>query len=151
MKTLSIKQPWAYLICSGIKEIENRTWKTKFRGRVLVHASAKDAYIGLGGVLNSIQVNKIMDKLATFEDTCLWDAYRRHGNPERVKSAIIGSVEIVDCTIYHESIWAEKCRLGEPEIYNWVLSNPILFNKPILGVKCKLSFWEYSALNDVAL
>ena len=40
MKTLSVKQPWASLICSGIKDIENRTWKTKFRGRVLIHAGA---------------------------------------------------------------------------------------------------------------
>lgn len=27
MKVLSVKQPWAYLLCSGIKDIENRTWK----------------------------------------------------------------------------------------------------------------------------
>ena len=44
MKVLSIKQPWAYLIASGIKDIENRTWKCpeKYIGkRVLIHASAK--------------------------------------------------------------------------------------------------------------
>ncbi len=39
MKTLSIKQPWATLIVSHGKDIENRTWATKFRGRFLVHAS----------------------------------------------------------------------------------------------------------------
>jgi hypothetical protein len=41
MKTLTIKQPWASLIVEGLKDIENRTWATKFRGRVLVHAAAK--------------------------------------------------------------------------------------------------------------
>lgn len=41
MKTISIKQPWASLIVEGVKDIENRTWRTKFRGRVLVHAGAK--------------------------------------------------------------------------------------------------------------
>lgn len=39
MKALSIKQPWASLIAHGIKDIENRTWATKYRGKVLIHAS----------------------------------------------------------------------------------------------------------------
>lgn len=39
MKALSIRQPWAWLIVHGFKDIENRTWSTRFRGRVLVHAS----------------------------------------------------------------------------------------------------------------
>ena len=40
-KAISIKQPWAYLIASGTKDVENRTWKTNFRGRVLIHVGAK--------------------------------------------------------------------------------------------------------------
>jgi len=32
---------------------------------------------------------------------------------------------------------------GKP-IWNWVLANPVLYEKPILNVKGKLSFWEYS-------
>ena len=40
-KAISIKQPWSYLIASGVKDIENRTWKTKFRGRVLIQVGAK--------------------------------------------------------------------------------------------------------------
>lgn len=35
---LSIRQPWAWLIVNGHKDIENRTWSTNFRGRFLVHA-----------------------------------------------------------------------------------------------------------------
>ena len=38
MKALSIRQPWAWLIVHGYKDVENRTWSTKFRGRVQVHA-----------------------------------------------------------------------------------------------------------------
>ena len=43
MKAISIKQPWAYLIVYGIKDIENRTWACpkKYIGqRVLIHSSA---------------------------------------------------------------------------------------------------------------
>ena len=39
MKALSIRQPWAWLILHGGKDIENRTWATKLRGRVLIHAA----------------------------------------------------------------------------------------------------------------
>lgn len=39
MKAISIRQPWAWLIVNGHKDIENRSWHTKYRGQVLVHAS----------------------------------------------------------------------------------------------------------------
>lgn len=50
-----------------------------------------------------------------------------------VNSAIIGSVMIVDCVVNHPSVWAEK------GVYNWVLSNAVLFSEPI-PAKGKLSF-----------
>lgn len=41
MKALSIRQPWAWLIVHGEKDIENRTWSTRYRGPVLIHAGKK--------------------------------------------------------------------------------------------------------------
>lgn len=41
MKALSIQQPWAWLIIHGYQDIENRTWRTKFRGEFLIHASQR--------------------------------------------------------------------------------------------------------------
>lgn len=41
MKVLTIKQPWASLIALGEKHIETRSWKTKYRGTLLIH-SRKD-------------------------------------------------------------------------------------------------------------
>lgn len=38
MKVITIKQPWASLIAEGYKEYEFRTWKTKHRGEILIHA-----------------------------------------------------------------------------------------------------------------
>lgn len=38
MKVITIKQPWATLIAEGIKKYEFRTWKTKYRGEILIHA-----------------------------------------------------------------------------------------------------------------
>lgn len=39
MKVLSIRQPWADLIVLGIKKAEFRSWKSPYRGAVVIHAS----------------------------------------------------------------------------------------------------------------
>lgn len=128
MKTLSVKQPWAYLICSGIKDIENRTWSTKFRGRVLIHASS---------TTHRSWIQKIKAIPGAWDKISIKQKDYQYG-------AIIGSVEIVDCVINHPSIWAEGTISKEYPVYNWVLANPILFDKPIENVKGKLSFWEFT-------
>jgi hypothetical protein len=38
MKTLSVKQPWAHLVVTGVKNVENRTWYSQVRGPILIHA-----------------------------------------------------------------------------------------------------------------
>lgn len=144
-KVLSVKQPWAHLICSGIKDIENRTWRCpqKYIGeRVLIHASGAKA-----------QFNFSNAHYKKFRELNM----RRWYDNDFYKSAIIGSVKIVDCVINHQSIWAEKSNeiYKDPKIYgdnkidtavwNWVLANPICFDKPILNVKGKLGFWDYES------
>lgn len=147
-KVLSVTQPWAYLICSGIKDIENRTWKCpqKYIGeRVLIHASADK------------KLNLLALTGEQYEDACNKFDWKETRSVDRWdRSAIIGSVEIVGCEINHPSIWAEPStgvlignkfyhKNGEEPIYNWVLANPICFDKPILNVKGKLGFWDYES------
>lgn len=40
MKALTLQQPWASLVMMGAKKFETRSWKTEFRGPLLIHASA---------------------------------------------------------------------------------------------------------------
>ena len=147
MKAISIKQPWASLIVEGVKDIENRTWPTKFRGRVLIHASAKSVNLGIYYDAPFTRTQwAAMNIDERINSKC-------KGNSLKFlpKSVIIGSVEIVDCVINHDSIWAEPAyktiedaRFGSDAkpIYNWVLANPIKFPEPI-PAKGKLSFWDY--------
>ncbi|MDM1294288.1 ASCH domain-containing protein [Sphingobacterium sp. N143] len=133
-KALSIKQPWASLIAHGIKDIENRTWATKYRGTIYIHVSGKTQF--------NVQLTNEQTKLAIPVLKTAFDGTMPFG-------AIIGTVDIVDCVINHPSIWAEKTNdflvdIGdEKPIYNWVLANPVLFDEPILNVKGKLSLWEF--------
>ena len=39
VKVLSVKNPYAYLIIQGGKDVENRTWTTDYRGRLYIHSS----------------------------------------------------------------------------------------------------------------
>jgi hypothetical protein len=39
MKAISIKQPWANLIAQGVKTIETRSWRTNYRGDILIVSS----------------------------------------------------------------------------------------------------------------
>jgi hypothetical protein len=41
IRCISIMQPWAYLVASGIKDIENREWDTSYRGPLLIHTGKK--------------------------------------------------------------------------------------------------------------
>ncbi len=48
MKCLSIRQPWASLICGGVKDVENRSWRQKeLPGKILIHAGAKRMFTSL--------------------------------------------------------------------------------------------------------
>lgn len=124
MKVLSVKQPWTYLVCAGIKPVENRSWKTKHRGRILLHASATSDK----NVLYSEQQYNAIKEIG-------FEPYNMSGTLTR--SAIIGSAEIIDCVQNHPSVWAEYGK------YHWVMANTMLFKEPILGVKGKLGLWEY--------
>lgn len=91
MLALSIRQPWAWLILHGGKDIENRDWPTRVRGRVLVHAAkgmTRDEF----------------DSAAIF-------SYGRTGSARLVpphelqRGGIVGSVDIVDCVTDSKSRW----------------------------------------------
>jgi hypothetical protein len=79
VRILSIRQPWAYLIAKGPKDIENRNWSTKYRGPFFIHAS--------------LQVD---------QETCA-----DHGlDPSDLETGgIVGMAEITDCVTRHKSKW----------------------------------------------
>ena len=87
---LSVRQPYAWAIIAGIKDVENRSWLTKIRGRIFIHAG--------------MNKHELVDKM---------DHLRRNGVKKIPKEedmtfgAIIGSVEIVDCVEKHGSKWYE--------------------------------------------
>ena len=126
MKVLSVKQPWAALLVNGIKDIENRTRRTTFRGRILIHASKAQWSGFIADFLTEEQAKAVCE--AKIEDS----DFRK----SLVRGMIIGSIEIYDCVKNDSSIWAEK------NVWNWKVRKPILFKKPI-PAKGKLGLWNF--------
>lgn len=126
MKALTIKQPWATLIMQGDKRFEFRSWQTKYRGDLLIHAG-KDID------------KEAMKRLAKYL-------------PEELPyGKILGKVKLVDCIkmspefkqlllkensdIYTKSSFQEN--------YGWQVTDIEVFENPI-DAKGHLSLWEYN-------
>ena len=104
MIALSIRQPWASLILKAGKDIENRCWQTKFRGRMLVHAAKgmtraehEDA---IAFAVAAIQADprNAGKKMTTLRD--LGFAF-----DDLARGGIVGTVEVVDCVRASDSPW----------------------------------------------
>lgn len=124
MKALTIRQPWASLIIFGYKTYEFRSWKTNYRGKILIHA-------GLGIDKNVlIRFNKY--------------------NLEYTKGAIIGEADLEDIMVVDEQLKKELIKLNSLvyensnyiEKYAWKLTNIKMYKKPIY-IKGQLGLWNY--------
>jgi len=133
MKALSIKQPWAYLIAAGIKDIENRTWKTNYRGKFLIHAPQKAEKLHLLELFTANQRALLNNKRDITNHSVLTYIVMR----KYLLSSIIGECEIVDCIQNSKSVWAES------GCWHFILKNAMLYDKPIMNIKGALNFWNY--------
>jgi hypothetical protein len=122
MKALLIIMPWAWLIMKFGKDVENRTWRTDYRGTILIHASKKPSPY-TAEILQEAFGKTAFEKVNCYEI-------------EKLCGCIIGSVEIVDCVKNYKSRWAE------PDLWHWVLRNPVLFDEPI-PARGSLGLWTY--------
>lgn len=125
MKVLTIKQPWATLIMQKDKRFEFRSWQTKYRGDLLIHAGK-----GIDKEAMKRLVKYIPKNLPT--------------------GKILGKVTLVDCVkitpefkqrllkenkdIYIDSSFKEN--------YGWQMEDVQVFDEPI-DAKGKLNLWEY--------
>lgn len=146
MKVLSLLQPWASLVVMGAKKIETRSWNTKYRGPLLIHASLgkkpahREITMDFQQEFYSLQIPK-------YEDLPF--------------GAIIGSVNLRHCvkseycfegnkfewTDYKctgQTLTAQEIAFGDysPERYGWLLTDACRFKTPI-PAKGALSIWEF--------
>lgn len=124
MKVLTIKEPWASLIINGYKKYEFRSWKTNYRGKILIHAG------------KSIE----KDMLIKFKNY----------NIECYKGAIIGEAFLTDCILVDDD-FENKLLEIDPIVYGrenhemkyaFKLENIVKYENPIY-INGKLGLWNY--------
>ena len=114
MRALSIHQPWAWAILQAGKTVENRTWSTKYRGPILVHASKSRV---------SFDREKTLDWKALYGvDLPPWE--------ELVTGAVVGVVDVVDC-VSPTSSRAIRLNPWTEGPVCWVLANPRPLPQPV--------------------
>jgi hypothetical protein len=118
MKCLSVMQPWASLILGGFKKYETRSWKTSYRGPLLIHASKRLPLYNADLVLKEPFLSTL-DRMG-------------YKNPKDLPiGMILGRVHLDDCIPTSELL--EKHMIQEleysfgdysPGRYGWLVTNP---------------------------
>ena len=124
MKVLTIKEPFASLIIEGYKKYEFRSWKTNYRGKILIHAG----------------LSKDKPNIERFKNY----------NIDIKRGMIIGEAILIDCIKVTKEFKEELLKLDNEvyrnanynEDYAWKLENVIKYDIPI-EVKGKLGLWNY--------
>lgn len=103
MRTLSIRQPWAWLIVHGHKDVENRDWATAYRGPLLIHAS------------KTVAKGEYLRQQAEIEHAF---GITVPGLDALPLGGIVGAVHLVDCLSHSSSPWYTGA-------VAWVLRHPL--------------------------
>ena len=101
---LSVRQPWAWLLMEGIKDVENRSWSTDYRGTVHLHASKTETGYEYKKAQNLIKVKQLEVTLPPLEQLEV--------------GGVIGTIDIIDCVPRHPSPWYIEGN------YAFVMANP---------------------------
>ncbi len=126
LKVITIKQPFATLIAKGLKKYEFRTWKTKYRGEILIHAG------------------KGIDKIAMKRYEYLHFSFP--------KGCIIAKANLSDCVDIDEEMRCKLKKENELVYYNTIYNKTWngygfkLENRKELEpiyIKGKLGLWNY--------
>ena len=151
IRVLSMRQPWAWLVAAGYKTIETRTWRTNYRGPLLIHAcgkwNAKNVEIFTRithpGVLNSKEIEHLESVVI------------KKNSLMRYTSGIIGMASLKDeahtyfdpsSTCNLRSLYKRRHLCVPVDCYSWIgvkgwwLENAKLFDTPI-SCKGTLRLW----------
>lgn len=136
MKALTIQQPWATLIMLGAKTIETRSWNTRYRGPLLIHAAS-----------GKPKLNKQLCKEYPFSEYIEDFFYLPFGKiiGRAVLKETFTSQHLKGAFRFHPSAYPEhEQEFGDYSDgrYGWLLHDIELFKTPI-PAKGQLGLWDF--------
>jgi hypothetical protein len=96
MWTLTIWQPWAWLIVHGFKDIENRNWPTGIRAPIGIHAGQKMDMIAYADIKAGRHPARPGLTLPTMKIP---------GLEALPRGCLVGVAHLSDCVVEHDSDW----------------------------------------------
>lgn len=148
MKVISLLQPWATLVVLGQKKIETRSWNTKHRGPLLIHASAGRDKAGW-----ELYVDKLFATDFPRWDSLPFGAIIGHANLVDTVRFPDNQLEIEGLSPKEGGFWEysdQETSYGNfaPGRYGWLLNNVVQFGQPI-PAKGQLGLWEFPDIEEV--
>lgn len=128
MKAITIWQPWAGALAAGIKENETRSWPTKYRGPIAIHAAKKAIQIAWWHT--SVEAKEVLSRRLELPE--IFD-----GPKNFPMGGVLATAELVDCIKitpeYIATLTPDERVLGDytPGRYAWKLKNVKLLPEPI--------------------
>lgn len=116
MKALSIKQPWAEMILQGLKKIEVRSWRTDYRGDLLICSSAKPDESLLTMRPTIVHSRRGIWCDDSDPNDCDYEGFFQFG-----KALFI--TELYDIQIMTAEHEIDACCGSSPGFYSWMLRN----------------------------
>ncbi len=137
MKAISLLQPWATLVVTGVKTIETRSWGTKYRGPILIHASQGKA----GSIFTSLLFFK--KYIPDFKHLPFGAIIGKATISDVIR---IENLQMTDELI--NRLTMEEKAFGDYSDgrYAWMLEEAEQFDTPI-PARGTLSIWEYNMVN----
>jgi hypothetical protein len=153
MKAITLHQPWASFCFGESKPFETRSWKTPYRGKLLIHAAKVPIYNEGARVLRNLLElaarKAAMQSGYPASESEIQDlvAEMRESSPPHPLGAIIGMVYLVDCVPAEaaaQSLDIFQLQTGDytPGRWAWKLEHAVRFETPI-PARGKQGLWDY--------
>lgn len=131
MKVLSVRQPWAWALVTGIKDVENLNWATSYRGALAIHA-------GKAYDMTSREQDWML-RHAEDHYVSMLQAFCQDDDND-VRGAIIGIVHLDGCIPSYKC--DSKWKAGnDPDYYCWKISAATQFDVAI-PLKGRIGLWD---------
>lgn len=150
IKAITLYQPWASLVVSGWKAIETRSWGTRYRGMIAIHAS-KAYPKWVADLCSDYPMNYYLGRCGIT-------------HPEQLpRGAVLGVADLVRDVIfdrentfngwswiapngrfYDFNITPREAEFGNYDVgrHGLLLADPIKFREPIADIRGALGLWN---------
>lgn len=136
MKSLTVRQPWAWAIARGHKTIENRGWSTPHRGPLAIHA----ALSWDGDPTGALRTVRDTTRVAGRQLPACLDDDAPYGDVGLVL-AVVDVTDVCTASRQHPTVVCDCGPWARPMSVHWQLTNARALREPFPATG-RLGLWN---------